>query len=152
MKMNRFQCPIAVHLILQEQNNILLLQRNNTGFADGMWGVPAGCIDGNESVTDAMIREAKEETGILIKENHLKVASVMHRRASDDWESVVFFFVVTEYEGRIENKEPHKCSSLKFFPLNNLPENLIPYVKEGIRNSLSGISFSEFGWKYSNQC
>jgi 8-oxo-dGTP diphosphatase len=144
---DRFKCPVAIHLILIKNNEILLLKRKNTGFADGMWGVPSGCVDGNECVTKAMIREAKEETGINLLRDSLQVSSVMHRKASDDWESIAFFFRASEYSGEIENCEPEKCEELRFFPLNNLPKLIIPYVKHGIENTMKGQVFSEFGWE-----
>lgn len=147
MQERRFKCPVAVHLIIIDHNRILLLRRKNTGFADGMYSVPAGCIDGEESVTQAMIREAKEEIGLNIKPEALKVSTIMHRKATkDNWESIVFFFSVEYYDGDIENCEPEKCDDLRFFPLNNLPENLIPYVKKGIELTLEGVPFAEFGW------
>lgn len=144
---NRFQCPVAVHLILIENDQVLLLRRQNTGFADGMYCFPAGCIEGKESVTHAMIREAWEEAGIKLKPEWLRVTTTLHRAESaDNWESIVFFFMTSHYEGVIENREPDKCDDLRFFPLKNLPKNTIPYVKKGLELSLKGISFGEFGW------
>lgn len=144
----RFRCPIAVHLVLIEHNRILLLRRQNTGYSDGMYGLPAGCIDGGESVTQAMIREAYEETGLIIKPEALKVSTILHRNeGKDSWESIVLFFTVEYYEGEIENREPEKCDDLRFFPLNDLPENLIPYVKRGIELTIAGVPFAEFGWE-----
>lgn len=147
MTQQRFKCPVAVHLILIENNQILLLRRQNTGFSDGMYSVPAGCIEGEESVTQAMIREAWEEIGLNLKPEWLRVSTILHRKASvHNWESIVLFFMLSQYEGAIENREPEKCDDLRFFPLDKLPENTIPYVRTGIDLSLKGIPFAEFGW------
>jgi 8-oxo-dGTP diphosphatase len=140
----RFKCPVAVHLILLQEDQILLMRRKNTGFADGMWALPAGCIDGNETVTEAMKREAKEEIGIQL--SSLEVSSILHRK-DFDWESIVFFFHALQFSGEIQNCEPHKCEAIEFFPIENLPNNLVPYVKQGIFNSLNRITFDEFGWQ-----
>ncbi len=147
MPHKRFQCPVAVHLFLIENDSLLLMRRQNTGFADGLYCPPAGCIEGNETVTNAMIREAQEEIGIILKPEWLKVSTILHRKGDrDNWESIVLFFTVSHYEGKIANCEPDKCDDVRFFPLNNLPENLVPYVREGFKLTLKGIPFGEFGW------
>jgi 8-oxo-dGTP diphosphatase len=45
----RFQTPVAVHLFLLRGDQVLLLQRQNTGYKDGNWSVPAGHLDGGET-------------------------------------------------------------------------------------------------------
>ena len=63
--MERIKLLVAVHLILIENNKILLQRRYNTGYEDGNYGFVSGHIDGGESVIHAMKREAMEEAGIL---------------------------------------------------------------------------------------
>lgn len=43
---------------------MLLLKRANTGHLDGFWSVPAGRLDGGESITAGAVREAYEEVGV----------------------------------------------------------------------------------------
>ena len=64
--MKRFQLVTAVHLLLIQDEKILLLRRYHTGYEDGNYSVVAGHIDGNESILKAMQREALEEAGILM--------------------------------------------------------------------------------------
>lgn len=147
MNKTRFKCVVAVHLVLIENAKVLLLRRQGTGFCDGMYGFPAGCIDGNESVTQAMLREAKEEIGVTIKPEWLSVASVMHRKKSEEcWESIALFFTTTQYTGKIQNCEPDKCDDVRFFPINALPPNTIPYMAQGLINTINHIPFFEYGW------
>lgn len=145
---NRFECPVAVHLILIQNNQVLLLRRQNTGFADGQYAFPAGCIEGKESVTEAMIREAWEETGIQLKSGSFHFSTVLHRApTADNLESIVFFFIASHYEGVIENREPHKCDDLRFFSLEELPKNMVPYMRKGLELSLKQVPFAVFGWE-----
>lgn len=65
--MEIFSVPVSVHLLLRKDNKILLMRRKNTGFADGMYSMPAGKLEPKESVEDAIIREAREEINIDIK-------------------------------------------------------------------------------------
>lgn len=86
----KFKIISAVHLLLIRDGKILLLRRMNTGFYDGSYSVIAGHLDGGETATSAMIREAKEESGITINSKSLKMVHVMHRKSSE--ERVDFFF------------------------------------------------------------
>ncbi|MCB0086534.1 MAG: NUDIX domain-containing protein, partial [Caldilineaceae bacterium] len=69
----RFTCPIAVHIFLVQEEKVLLLRRYNTGYEDGNYSVPAGHLDGNEPVTQAALREAREEVGVAIAPAALRV-------------------------------------------------------------------------------
>lgn len=142
----RFKAVVSVHLILIKDNCVLLYLRQNTGFGDGLYSVIAGHIDGDETVTQAMIRESYEEAGIIVKPEDLEINCVMHRKTSDR-EIIDYFMILHKWENVIENLEPHKCAELRFFDLKDLPNNMVPYVKEGIRCSLNNIKFTEFGWK-----
>ena len=62
----RYRACIDVHLILRRNEEILLGQRQNTGFADGSWHLPSGHTEDGESATAALIREANEEIGVRI--------------------------------------------------------------------------------------
>ena len=53
--------------ILNEQNEILLGLRQGT-VGNNTWGLPGGKLDKNESFEDCIIREAKEETDLDVKE------------------------------------------------------------------------------------
>jgi len=57
--------PIATvaAIITNEGGKILLTRRNIEPFK-GQWCLPGGHIDENEKALDAVIREAKEETGL----------------------------------------------------------------------------------------
>ena len=141
----RFKLKIAVHLFLIKGNQILLLRRFNTGYEDGNYSVPAGHLDGNETATQAMIRETREETTLRLKAQDLEMIHVMHRLSGDD-ERVDFFFTAKQCQGQCQIGEPDKCDELSWFKLNNLPADTVPYVKKAIENLLNNIYFCEFGW------
>ncbi|RII33777.1 NUDIX domain-containing protein [Clostridium chromiireducens] len=132
--------PVAVHLLLIREGKILLLRRFNTGYEDGNYSVVAGHSDGNEDVKSAMIREARVE----IKPNNIKFASVMHRKLDD--ERIDFFFTADSWDGEITNMEPQKCDDLSWFEIDDLPYNVIPYIKRAIENYIAGVQFDIYGW------
>jgi len=146
MSNERFTLRSAVYLILIKDGKTLLARRFKTGWMDGNYSLVAGHLDGNESVFDAMIREASEEAGIKIEKIDLKPLKVLHRMSSDTKEYMDFFFIAEKWEGEPVIKEPNKCDDMGWFPINNLPENTLPYVKEVIENYKDGIPFIESGW------
>jgi 8-oxo-dGTP diphosphatase len=140
----RFAMRAAVHLFLFAEGKVLLSQRRNTGYEDGKYGVPSGHLEGGEQVVAAAIREAEEELGIHIAPEDLTVAGVMHRKSDD--ERIDFFLTAHRWSGEINNREPDKCGDLAWFSPEHLPEMIIPYVAQALRNSVNGPWFDSFGW------
>ena len=144
IKKERFKLVVATHLFLIKNGQILLLRRFNTGYRDGQYSVPAGHLDGNEPSKIAMIREIKEEIGINIKPNNLKFVHLMHRLS--EHERLDFFFTTKNWRGTPKIMEKNKCDDLKWFPLNKLPKNMVPYIRFAINNFQNNKVYSEFGW------
>ena len=141
----RAKFPVTVHLLFFRETQVLLLRRFNTGFEDGNYSVPAGHLDGDETVRMAAQREALEEIGVHIKIENIVFATVMHRNSDD--ERIDFFLHIKAWEGEPFNAEPEKCGELRWCDLDTLPVNIIPYVMQAIQNFRNGIVFEEFGWK-----
>ena len=136
--------PSAIHLLLIKEGNLLLLRRKNTGYMDGYQSVVAGHLEGNETVRAAAKREALEEAGIRLDEQDLAIVGVMHRR--DDDERIDWFLTVSRWSGQISNTEPDKCEELVWHPLEELPPDIIPYMRRGIDNYKDGKAFDSFGF------
>lgn len=141
--MERFKMRVAVHLILEQNNKFLLLRRYNTGYEDGNYSVIAGHLNGNETIKEAMRREALEEANIAIDDENLKIVGVMHRKDGD--ESIDYYLYTNKFSGNIKIMEPNKCDDLSFYKLDNLPTNIIPYIKTALYNYKNNIIFSEYG-------
>lgn len=145
MSNERFMLRAAVYLILIKDGKTLLARRFNTGWMDGKYSLIAGHLDGNEKVSDAMIREAREEAGIRIEKNDLRPIKVLHRNSGGQ-EYMDFFFLAERWEGAPGIMEPNKCDDMSWFTLDELPTNTLPYVKNVIENHKDGIPFIESGW------
>lgn len=142
--MMRLRFPVTVHLFFLRQDQILLSRRLNTGYRDGEYSVPAGHLDGGETVIAAALREAREEVGLRLRADDILFSSVMHRL--EDEERVDFFVRVLAWTGEPLNNEPDKCDDLRWVDLGSLPENTVPYVRRAIQNHIQGVVFDEFGW------
>lgn len=144
--MEKFTYLVVVNIILLKDEKVLLSRRFNTGYHDGDFELPSGHMDGNETVRAAAAREAKEELGVTINVDDLEVSHVMHR-FGENYERIEFFLTAESWEGEPDVMEPHECDEMKWFPVNELPVNMIPKSKYGLEQSLAGVIFSEFDWK-----
>jgi 8-oxo-dGTP pyrophosphatase MutT (NUDIX family) len=149
----RAKFPVTVHLLFFRENQVLLLRRFNTGFEDGNYSVPAGHLDGGETVRMAAAREALEEVGLQINLTDIVFATVTQRKSEDTLlslsgtgERVDFFVRIQAWQDEPFNAEPEKCDELRWYEVDALPENTIPYVRKAIQNCLENIPFEEFGW------
>jgi len=149
MANNRQLSIPASYLALIRDNKILLLRRFNTGYEDGNYSLITGHVDPGESFTQCMLREAVEEAGVILTATNLQVAHIMHRNTPGikNNERIDTFFVAKQWTGNVINQEPHKCDDLSWFDLDNLPENIIPYIKQAINCIRNKIFYSEHGWQ-----
>lgn len=134
-----------VHLLLLDMSGQALFgRRQNTGFEDNAYHLPAGHLEAGESVIQALIREAKEEVGVTIAPEQVEFVHIMHNSSSGG--RAAFFFAVRRWDGIPRNGEPEKCSELAWFPLNALPDHLIDYCRMALRCIAAGETFSVYGW------
>lgn len=142
----RFKLSISVFCILKRKNEVLLILRSSTGYLDGKYSLPAGAIEGTEKLTTAAVREASEEVGVSINEDDLNQAHLMHCKVDDD-EWINVFFTAENWSGTPEVKEPHKHGAVEWFTMNNLPNNIILYIRLALEEIEKGNHFSEYGWE-----
>ena len=143
--MARYTACVDLHLILRDgYGRVLLGQRQNTGWADGQLGLPSGHLEDGESVTDGTAREAKEEVGVLVKTEDLRLVHIMHHRT--DSGRVALFFEASAWSGEITNTEPDKCAGWSFVNPADPPAQIVPYVAHVLQCIDAGEIYSERGW------
>ncbi len=132
----------AVYGIIEnEKGEILCLQRANTGFMDGLYGLPAWHLEWEETLKQWVIREVQEEIWIEIQEEDVEILCNGHRVSL--WERVYFdyYFRVKKYSWEPYNAESEKCSWLAFLAPDD--ENIIPYLREVFHKISQGEKFIE---------
>jgi 8-oxo-dGTP diphosphatase len=84
----------------------LLMVRQGALGEELFWSVPAGRLEPGELVTEALVREVKEETGITVLDPGpiAFTAQVDDRR--EGWFATVWTFDVAAWEGAIEVADP----------------------------------------------
>jgi 8-oxo-dGTP diphosphatase len=143
-KKGRFKAIVDVHLLLIKDDELLLGIRKNTGYGDGTFHPPAGHLEADESVIDALVREAQEEIGVTIAPESVRLAHVMHNASGDG--RVAFFLEVKDWQGEVTNLEPEKCEEWRWVPLANLPDHMIDYARSALTSYTSGELLSMYGW------
>ena len=132
-------------MALVSEKRVLLPRRFQTGYEDGKCSLIAGHVEADEIVTQAAIREAEEEEGILVPEPALKVRHVMDR--CEVYNVRISFFLVAEtWTGDPVNMEPHKCDAMGWFAKDTLPLNTVPYIRPGLDATAIGLPYGEVGW------
>lgn len=135
---------VNAHIIPIKNNQVMLSLRQNTGYFDDQYGLLAGHVERDESVRSGLIREIREEASLSLSPEQLKLVHTMHHLK--DRNNVSLFFVCDNWEGEFINLEPYKCGGFAFFPLDNLPANVVPYVRDVLNHIQKGIHYSESGW------
>lgn len=70
----------VVSCFIETKGEILLLHRQDHKPEGNTWGVPAGKVDPNETISEAMTREIREETGIKISFSIMKYFGKLYVR------------------------------------------------------------------------
>lgn len=151
MNKQRHMLKCAVFLILTKVENgkeyILLQKRFNTGILDNQYDVScSGHLEKNETLVQAIIRETKEEIGINILPKDLRYISTLHAKFEED-EYLLIVFSTNKYKGTPIIMEPDKCSELRWFNINNLPNDLADTRLIMINNYKNSIFYSEYGFE-----
>ncbi len=53
--------------LVNSQNDVLISKRKNSSLFSGFWEFPGGKVEKKESLTEALLRETKEELGLILK-------------------------------------------------------------------------------------
>ncbi|MFI6921879.1 NUDIX domain-containing protein [Nonomuraea spiralis] len=91
--------------------------------------------------------EAREELGILIDPADLDFAGVCHHADPDGQARIGIFFATSRWSGEPVNAEPSKCDKIDWFALDDLPDDIVTYIRTGIDTFHRGDAFSLDGWQ-----
>src|SRR3990167_3157367 len=118
--------PYVLLIAVNHNNHVLLLRRNeHAPFGACHYSLVGGKVEDTESYRQALIREAREEVGIVIEEKDLSFSSIIHAYRPHE-RIVLATFTVKVWRNNPLNCEPHKHDALLWAPLQRLPDPLLP--------------------------
>lgn len=131
----------GVGVIIVDDSGRVLLERRRD---NGMWGLVGGGVDPGESVGQAAVREALEETGLSIAITGLvgvysdpgQGRIVTYPDNGDSRHLVDTVVTATIVSGCIQISE--ESLELVFFPASGLPEDLVPPAREPLSDFFAG--------------
>ena len=136
---SRYRIAAVVHTIVWDHSgeNLLLLERANTGLMDGRYALPGGHVQSGESMVGAAVREVREEAGIGLE--RISPCCVLPYVGG-----VNFVFVSDTWNGTVRNAEPEKCASVDWYPRSQLPETVVPWLAKALELHDSADWFYDF--------
>ncbi|WP_261554790.1 NUDIX hydrolase [Frankia tisae] len=141
-----YTSPVDVLLLLVRDDQVLLALRAGTGFADGWWNLPSGKLEQNEDAASALVREAREETGLVLDRSRLCLTATIHSRNDRGSARLGLVFRPASWTGEPVNAEPEKCGGIAWFPLDAIPARTYGTSRTGIELFCRGENFAAEGW------
>jgi 8-oxo-dGTP diphosphatase len=121
---------VGIAILIKNNKGQILLGQRISKLGNGTWAPPGGKLEKGETIEDSIIRETKEETGMILKT--MKFNCITNDIFDEDTHFVTIYMDAIEIYGFPTLMEPDKCVEWKYFDLNNLPENLFLCFKNFI--------------------
>jgi len=112
---------VAVAIIIDDQQRILITRRPLHAPHGGMWEFPGGKLEQDESATAALIREIKEEVALDIQDYDF-LGEVQHTYT--DRSVVLLVYCVRVFQGEAVARE--KQMDLRWVAVNDLKDFEFP--------------------------
>lgn len=107
----------TVDIIIRRGNAIVLIKRKNPPLG---WALPGGFVDYGETLEEAAVREAQEETGLNLSE--LTQFGAYSDPARDPRQHTISFVFTARGEGWLASGDD--AAEAHWFDLENLPQPL----------------------------
>ncbi len=115
-------------VIRDQRGHVLLIRRRD----NGLWAMPAGCQELDESIADCLTREVKEETGLdVISTTPMAVYSNLSivTTYGDPYQLFLVQFLVGEWAGTLVT-ETDETVDARFFGPHELPAEMSDFYRE----------------------
>lgn len=104
-----------------------------------VWCLPGGAVDSGESAAEAAVREAHEETGLVVRLTRL--VGIYSRPTFPPEGSHEVLFSAVPAGGSLQPAQGESLD-VRFFDPGDLPDHLFGWHRRQIRDALSGVGGS----------
>jgi len=119
-----------------EQLEVLLIQRKHYPF-EGMWALPGGFVEMEETVETAVVRELEEETNLKVEGlKQLHTFSELGRDPRGRTVSVTFYGITPFESSQVKGGDD--AADARWFTLKNMPELAFDHI-EAVNMALKRI-------------
>lgn len=133
---------VGVGAIIVDNNRVVLIKRGHAPAAEE-WSIPGGTMKVGETVREAAVREAREETGLIVEPGEL--LGVFDRLLCDPDGRTRFHYVLVDFQcTRIsgELKAGGDAAEARWFTAEEvaklpLPEDTAEVIRRGFKKGLS---------------
>lgn len=126
---------------IENEFALLVKHGEKADHLTGVWGLPGGRLDGDESLLDAAEREFEEETGLTpLKASIIKIPTIfkgdIKRKSGEILKTFWNVFLVKEFNGELISTDETVPQWIEIEELSEFP-NLLPNTENAIRESLN---------------
>ena len=126
---------VGVSVIVLNGDRVLLGLRI-AGHGAGSWQFPGGHLEFGETIEDCARREAREETGLELR--NLRPGLYTNDIFAAEGRHYITLFVLADYAGGTpEVSEPDKCARWEWFGWGELPQPLFLPIENLLRQGFA---------------
>jgi 8-oxo-dGTP diphosphatase len=123
---------VAACALIDPDGRVLLAQRPEGKAMAGLWEFPGGKVEAGERPEESLIRELKEELGIVVNEECLAPLTFASHRYPE-FQLLMPLYVCRRWEGIAAAREGQKLkwvrpNDLRNYPMPPADEPLIPHL------------------------
>ena len=119
---------VGVGAVIVEGDRVVLVKRGHPPLA-GEWSIPGGVLELGETVREAAVREAQEETDLAVEP--VELLGVFDRVVRDEEKKVRYHFVLVDFLCRRvsgELKAADDAAEARWFTLEEI--RMLPLAKD----------------------
>ena len=103
---------VTLIALVSSENYVLISNRNNRNIFNGFWEFPGGKVEKGESLTEALIRESKEELGLILNSSCISPLTYSIDK-TDSQETLLLLFICRKWNGQPKSMEGQELKWVK---------------------------------------